>query len=494
MADTTVEYILKLQDQMSGTLSRIEANTKHMNSTMEHAKSVVHELKSAFFELFAIEKVFEFLKDSFDDFQKDILATANLNTGIKNLHGTLGITSEALKAQREELSRHSLASQTVIKESQAMLTTFQSVHGDIFKNAIPAIANLSAKMGIDMVDATKSVGFALDNPAEGLMRLRRQGVMFTDSQKILIQNLDATGHHAQAQAEILKLLESRFGGAAQAAANAKPWTVFKSQVTEAMVKVGDSISKIGMGFMPALSRMIDAIDPFVNKLTAIVEKLLPPILNLLHPIASIFKSLIPIVDAIMTPIINSLKPALEAIKIVIELIGKNLREHQSFFTKIGAIIGNILGGAIELAAWIVTITVKFADWLVHTKIFKAVWDSILWVIEKALKAISWIVDKIKALMGIKDITVTNPITEASATEGGGGTDTSAAGAANAPGSVLESKPKEAKATNIYITIGDLVRELNIHSQTLAMSEGQIKEFIVKTFLGAVNGFNLIPGQ
>ena len=52
MADV-VEYIVKLKDDMSASISNLTKHTEHLNKTVEHTQSVVHELRNVFFELFA---------------------------------------------------------------------------------------------------------------------------------------------------------------------------------------------------------------------------------------------------------------------------------------------------------------------------------------------------------------------------------------------------------------------------------------------------------
>ena len=94
--DTTISYILRLQDEISATLKRVEANTESMNEKMRDTKGAVEGIKKAFVEFFAIEKIFEFGKKSFEAFTEANKASAQLNA-------TLTSTGHAAGMSRKEL-------------------------------------------------------------------------------------------------------------------------------------------------------------------------------------------------------------------------------------------------------------------------------------------------------------------------------------------------------------------------------------------------------
>jgi cytochrome c556 len=93
------------------------------------------------------------------------------------------------------------------------MATFRSVTGETFTRAMTLAQDMSAVFGTDLRGSVTQLGKALENPAEGLTALRRIGILFTDSQKDLIQSLVDTGKQAEAQKVILDALESKVGGA-----------------------------------------------------------------------------------------------------------------------------------------------------------------------------------------------------------------------------------------------------------------------------------------
>lgn len=106
-----------------------------------------------------------------------------------------------------------------IGEVQALLLTFTKIGRETFPDATEAVLNLSTAMGTDLNSAALQVGKALNDPVQGVTALARAGVQFSKSQKAVIKDLVETGRQAEAQAIILKELETQMGGAAVAARN-----------------------------------------------------------------------------------------------------------------------------------------------------------------------------------------------------------------------------------------------------------------------------------
>jgi hypothetical protein len=100
-----------------------------------------------------------------------------------------------------------------VQDAAGVLATFRSVTGETFTRAMTLAQDMSAVFGTDLKGSVTQLGKALENPAEGLTALRRIGILFTDSQKDLIQSLVDTGKQAEAQKVILDALESKVGGA-----------------------------------------------------------------------------------------------------------------------------------------------------------------------------------------------------------------------------------------------------------------------------------------
>lgn len=146
-------------------------------------------------------------------------ATAQLDAAFRATGQGLGLTRQRLDDLASSLQETTVLSDDLVKQSEAVLLTFNRVRGEAFERTIKAAANLSARFGTDLTSSVKLLGKALQDPERGLTQLRRSGVTFTDSQVALVKALIESGRAAQAQSFILTEVEKRFKGAAEAARN-----------------------------------------------------------------------------------------------------------------------------------------------------------------------------------------------------------------------------------------------------------------------------------
>ena len=84
---------------------------------------------------------------------------------------------------------------------QGVLLTFKEISGEggIFERTTAVSLDLATAMGMDLKSAALQVGKALNDPATGLSMLTRVGITFTEQQKSVIKELQATGDIAGAQ-------------------------------------------------------------------------------------------------------------------------------------------------------------------------------------------------------------------------------------------------------------------------------------------------------
>ncbi|MFC6486931.1 phage tail length tape measure family protein [Nitratireductor sp. GCM10026969] len=130
-----------------------------------------------------------------------------------------GQTGEQIEALAQGIASATLASTTEVREAAAQLLTFRSISGDTFDRTLKLAQDLATVGFGSLKSATQQLAKALEDPARGLTRLRRVGVSFTETQKEMIQSLYETGRAAEAQEEILNILEKQVGGAGGASAS-----------------------------------------------------------------------------------------------------------------------------------------------------------------------------------------------------------------------------------------------------------------------------------
>lgn len=187
-------------------------------------------------------------------------ALAQVDAAVKSTGGAAGRSVSQLEEMAAGLQRISLFDDDqILKEVTANLLTFTNVTGTEFDKAQVAILNMSTRLGTDLTSASIQVGKALNDPIKGVKALGRAGVQFTAEQKEQIQVLQEAGDIAGAQAVILKELETQFGGAAEAAANADPYTQLSNEIGNLSEDFGQIISEALRPLVGFVQRAADSI-------------------------------------------------------------------------------------------------------------------------------------------------------------------------------------------------------------------------------------------
>jgi hypothetical protein len=146
-------------------------------------------------------------------------AIAQLEAAIESTGNASGRSSQQLQAYAAELQQIGVQGDEAVLGVQSLLLTFKQIEGDNFDRTTRAVLDLSVAMNQDLKSSAVQLGKALNDPVANLGALSRTGIQFAEDQKVLIKELASTGRVAEAQAIILKELESQFGGSAAAARN-----------------------------------------------------------------------------------------------------------------------------------------------------------------------------------------------------------------------------------------------------------------------------------
>lgn len=146
-------------------------------------------------------------------------AFSALDNAVRNNAGAAGTTTKELEELSGQLQRMTTYSDDAVQGAQALLLSFRQIRGDQFDLAQIAVLDLATALKKDLSSAATLVGRALADPEKGMAALSRAGVVLSDSQKKLVKDLADSGKLAEAQSILLKELEARFGGAAEAARN-----------------------------------------------------------------------------------------------------------------------------------------------------------------------------------------------------------------------------------------------------------------------------------
>jgi hypothetical protein len=538
MADV-VEYILKLKDDMSAGLKQVQAQTESLNKSIETSTNVVGGLKTAFIQFFAAQKILQFGVDSVKAYNESNLAAKQLEATIKSTNGALGISQEALSEQAKALQKMTLYDDDAILSMDSVLATFTAIKGTIFKDAVPAILDLSAKMGQDLKSSAVQVGKALNDPINGITALRKVGVSFSDSQEEVIKNLFNTGKVAEAQRLILAELNKEFGGSAKAAYEAAdPLTKLKNRMNDIMENIGGGIVKLMDAVSPAIQKvmtfmenigggivkLMDAVSSAIQKVMTFIEnlfnnatlndaiirigtsifKLFTFIGNIVERYYSKFGGMFTILEKVVTFIANifeviessiefiynSVEPLINIISDIFGEVFGFIIQHLPFIEGVLKAVGNTLAVIGKVATFVLVPVFK---------LIKVIIESILYVLDKTISITENVMNK----MGLISNRFPSTITKAGAKLGGaenimnkkslevnpmnvGGSANGSSGNSLNAGSVSSTKP-----TIINITMGSLVDKFTISTSNLQESSAKIREEVLKALLSAVNDSQII---
>jgi hypothetical protein len=290
-----LDYVINLKDGDFGGVSHAKSEIGGIDDAVEHSEGALGGLKEILGEVggmiagvFAVEKIWEFGKDSYEVSKTIGQAEAQISAGIKSTSEAAGLSLEDLRSKAEELEHQTLFSEAQTEQAQAIELSFTNIRGVIFNEAIPAIEDLATRMGgdgpADLKGASVQVGKALQDPITGIVALHRVGVEFTDVQKEMIATDVKHGEVQKAQSIILKELQTEFGGSARAARS----------VLGPMGDLDEKMEEVKKGFGDLINRGLRVVVPLLLDVMHGVESVAGALADGYHWVkdnADIFKAL-----------------------------------------------------------------------------------------------------------------------------------------------------------------------------------------------------------
>jgi phage-related protein len=346
-------------------------------------------------------------KKLFDVFEAASTANARLENIVESMGNFGGASKEVtdrLVDQAAATARLTGVDRNLIKESQALLLTFDSVNktageaGGIFDRASKAALDLAAAgFGSATGNATQ-LGKALEDPIKGLTALTRSGVTFTDAEKDKIRVLVESGRVTEAQGLILEAIEKQVGGTAEATANAsaKIRESFSQVVEKVALALGPTFEKLAEIALQLVDRFDGVADSLVQRLTPYLERLQAFLVNKALPaiqrlavfvrdevlpvlqrwagfvrdnVLPAVQSLIGyIVDVVVPALVKTFTPIVRALAEAFELVAGKIEDNREKFaayyrsiepivtfiiTRVAPVIGTVLGGAFRVLGTII---------------------------------------------------------------------------------------------------------------------------------------------
>ena len=247
----------------------LTANTVQFNRKMNRAKTGITAFKVAAVAGFTAVGVglAKMSIDAVKAFAAQEKAENKLRATLKATGFAAGFTSKQLAKFANDMQREIGISDEVLLDHITILTTFKNVSGEVFKDATRVAQDMGAVMGVDAKSSVVQLGKALNDPVKGVSALSEVGVTFNKVQAEQIKKLQESGDLLGAQKIILQELQTEFGGAAKAAADAEPWVKLSNSLGDVQEQLGgilsealevagafDSADKSANGFVDFLAR------------------------------------------------------------------------------------------------------------------------------------------------------------------------------------------------------------------------------------------------
>lgn len=200
------EFVITARDETKAAFRSVSAGIGKMNAA----------LGAVGLGALGLGAVVTVLRSAAAEAQEAEREVNKLNAVFRATGGAVGLTRAELDGLAQTIGRTTQYEGEQVTRAISGLMTFKNVQGETFKQAISLSADLAVLMGTDLSSASRAVGRALESPTQGLNALRRAGIVFSESQREMIEKMVESGNTAGAQELILKQLQERIGGVSEA--------------------------------------------------------------------------------------------------------------------------------------------------------------------------------------------------------------------------------------------------------------------------------------
>ncbi len=191
----------------------------------------------AFVSFWAIKRGVSVATDAFIEAEASSITLA---AALRATGEAAGFTADELEDYADELMRLTTVDDDAFKRIMGIMATFRNVSGEVFKESIELVADMSVQFG-GLESGAIRLGKALNDPVKGMSALSRVGIQFSETQKKTIKYLVEQNDLMGAQEIILAELRNQFGGQARAQVDSFGGAI--DQVTNAFGELTEEAGK-----------------------------------------------------------------------------------------------------------------------------------------------------------------------------------------------------------------------------------------------------------
>ena len=509
-----IQYILKLKDEMSGSLKNIEKNSDGLNNTLK-------KMGGAVMTYLAVDKIVDFGKASYKAFEEAEQNAVKLTNAVKQVGGSSS-DLQALMKQSEDLQNKGIFSDDATQQIQTQALQFGLTAKQV-QEMTPIVEDFASATGQSVDSAMQSVLMGTN----GMMRgLKAYGL-----------NLQDTGDKSKNLQQVMGALGEKFAGTNELLAK----TTSAGQIEQFKNQVDDLQESIGGALAGALTKVLPYIIDLVTYIKDGFEKAMPYVQEFLgyfdvmtttigenkNTILAFFQPIIDLMSNTFTKVKESLGGLWASVSEWMPQIEQLLYGVRDAFVFIQGALMNVSIFVIDLVAGILDVAHTFyvlldaigvVDLLVG--LFSKLWEwakglgnMFIWLFDHTLapilSGIGWLYEKLKDILGLTGSSKVvveqqkkatsgapeKPTTTNAVAGGGVGSNLSAKGSKGKAGAGGEGKVTGSKNTTIQITIQKFIDGgINISTTTLKESASEMQTMIAKALLNAVNDAQLINTQ
>lgn len=200
------------------------------------------------------------------------VSLARVTAQIEGTGGVANVTAGDVLGLSSSIQNYSGIADEATQNAAALLLSFKGVRNeagagnDIFDRTLEVGADISRLFGRDLSSTAVQLGRALQDPAQGLNRLARSGITFSEAEKQLIVSLAESGDLLAAQGVLLDVVEGQVGSVAEAYGATLP-----GQIDVAKNALGDILEVIGGSLASVIKPAVSAIAGLAEWFTSLPQ-------------------------------------------------------------------------------------------------------------------------------------------------------------------------------------------------------------------------------
>jgi hypothetical protein len=245
----SVVYELSLKDLLTHKLHGANEAAEKLEGTMERIEQAAGMLGVAF----GIYEMGEYIKEAGEKWEQFEQARAKTEANLEATGEKAGVSMDNLAEWASELRSKTGESMATLTDMQSQLLTFPTITKDNFQAAMSQVEDIAKQTNHGVTETAIMYGKALADPAEGLQKLQRYGVILTQTEKDRITQIEATNGKVAAQRALMEsIAQSGYEGVAAKMFDANPMNRYTVMMEDAQMEVGNMVNELKKGLAPAL--------------------------------------------------------------------------------------------------------------------------------------------------------------------------------------------------------------------------------------------------